>query len=210
MMRRRAFWLAAAIIGVWWFWSGSELKHPPGVLIEDEPIQVNLGNNAETWVHEGMNFTALADFEVQGRILGARRYRTDAAAFLSPMDLALGWGKMSDTAVLEKLRISQRNRFYWYRWYNRPPIPQGEIVRSSANMHLIPANDRVRSVLLKARKGQLVHFRGKLVRVDGEPGWTWKSSMTRNDSGDGACEIIWVEMLEFADHPDELLAMEGF
>lgn len=118
---------------------------------------------------------------------------------MSPVDFALGWGRMSDSAVLERLSFSQHGRFYYYSWRNQPPIPLSEIIRSSANMHLIPATKAVERILLRARAGQLVALSGKLVQIDGPKGWKWKSSLTRTDSGAGACEVIWVEDVELHD-----------
>jgi len=42
------------------------------------------------------------------------------------------------------------------------------------------------------RVGQVVALRGYLVRVQSPDGWRWNSSMTRSDSGNGACEVVWV------------------
>lgn len=60
-------------------------------------------------------------------------------------------------------------------------------------MHMIPANDEIKSRLKKVRVGQVVALSGYLVRVQGADGWHWNSSMTRRDSGDGACEVVWVK-----------------
>jgi hypothetical protein len=60
-------------------------------------------------------------------------------------------------------------------------------------MHLIPANGAVENGLGKIRQGQIVRLRGYLVRVDASDGWHWASSLTRDDVGAGACELIWVE-----------------
>jgi len=90
------------------------------------------------------------------------------------------------------LKISQGNRFYFYRWSDRPPIPLSEIVEHSANMHMIPATDEIKHRLDKVRVGQVVALRGYLVRVQSPDGWRWNSSMTRRDTGNGACEVVWV------------------
>ena len=37
---------------------------------------------------------------------------------------------------------------------------------------------------------------GYLVDVRGPGGFIWNTSLTRDDTGDGACEIVWVETLE--------------
>ena len=98
---------------------------------------------------------------------------------------------------LDRLDIDQSSRFYWYRWGPEgPPIPQSEIIRSSSNMHLIPANDAVESRIESARRGHIVRLRGKLVRATAPDGWRWNSSLTREDTGNGACELVLVESFE--------------
>ncbi|MGE0385595.1 MAG: hypothetical protein AB7Q97_12750 [Gammaproteobacteria bacterium] len=172
--------------------SRRSIEHGPGVLAPDDPVQADV-RGRDAFEHAGYTITPAAKFSVQARILGTERYRVGRAADLSPVDFALGWGRMSDSAVIEQLSISQSNRFYWYRWSDEPPIPSEEIVSHSANMHLIPATPAVASRLLDARVGQRVKLDGLLVRVTARDGWHWNSSMTRDDSGDGACELVWVE-----------------
>jgi len=36
---------------------------------------------------------------------------------------------------------------------------------------------------------------GYLISIRGEDGWHWRSSLSRTDSGDGACEVVWVDSL---------------
>ena len=100
---------------------------------------------------------------------------------------------MSDSSVLAGLDISQSGRWYYYHWSTaQPPIPEREIVRSSANMHMIPANDTVRYQIRQVRVGDVVHLEGQLIEARGRDGSTWRSSMTRDDTGDGACEVVYV------------------
>ena len=99
---------------------------------------------------------------------------------------------MSDESVLSSINISQRNRWYYWR-ANTLPIPQREIETHSANMHMIPADDYISDELINIREGQIITIKGKLVRADASDGWHWISSLTRNDTGNGACEVIFVE-----------------
>jgi hypothetical protein len=112
-----------------------------------------------------------------------------------PLDLALGWGRMSDSSVLEKLKIDQARRKYFWRT-NHLPIPKHEISLCSANMHIIPANDLVLSTLKKIRQGQIIRFSGYLVQIRDEAGRKWASSLTRKDVGPGSCELVWVEKIQ--------------
>jgi hypothetical protein len=60
-------------------------------------------------------------------------------------------------------------------------------------MHLIPANREIDERIRDAGEGDEVSFKGYLVRINGENGWSWQSSLRRDDTGAGACEIVLVE-----------------
>jgi len=74
-------------------------------------------------------------------------------------------------------------------------------VTHSANMHMIPSNDVIAKQLEDVRQGQIIHLTGNLVEAkDLKKHWIWRSSLTREDSGAGACELIWVKSLYVSDH----------
>lgn len=62
-------------------------------------------------------------------------------------------------------------------------------------MHMIPANDAIEHQLKLIRAGNMVHLKGFLVEVTGKDGFRWKSSLSRTDTGGGACELVRVESL---------------
>jgi hypothetical protein len=139
--------------------------------------------------------TPIAKFQVAGRVLGARRYRSGREADVSPIDLAMGWGPMADPEVLSKIEISQSGRFYFWR-VDTFPIPAREISRHSANMHLVPANPEVAKKLVGIAQGEEVRFKGYLLQVQADDGWRWRSSTSRDDTGGGACELVLVDAIE--------------
>jgi hypothetical protein len=59
-------------------------------------------------------------------------------------------------------------------------------------MHMIPANDTVAQALADVRKHDHVRIDGWLVEADAPDGWRWRSSTTRDDTGGGACEVVYV------------------
>jgi hypothetical protein len=103
---------------------------------------------------------------------------------------------MSDEGVIDQLDISQSGRcFYWRA--QQLPLAVKEIGLHCANMHIIPANGLVRSRLRWVREGHVVRLKGYLVMAADGKGGHWVSSTRRDDSGDGSCEVVLVEDLEY-------------
>jgi len=42
------------------------------------------------------------------------------------------------------------------------------------------------------RRHDLVSLEGYLVEIAGPEGYHWRSSLSRDDTGGGACEVMWV------------------
>jgi hypothetical protein len=190
-MKRLLLIIALLGAGVWQYDQNRVIEQADGMVAAAAPIQQNL-NNARGFRHDDYTLTPLANFALEARVLSRKKYSLGREADLSPVDLALGWGPMSDNRVLEKIDISQGNRFYYWR-VEQFPIPQQEIIRHSSNMHMIPANEQVAKQLAGVRQGDVVAITGQLVKVNAEDGWRWQSSLSRTDTGNGACELVWVK-----------------
>ncbi|MDA3859982.1 MAG: hypothetical protein PF445_02035 [Melioribacteraceae bacterium] len=172
----------------------SEIKQPPGVLAKNLPKQSAL-IQSQVWERDEYFINAIAKFELKAKVLGKERYRFDRESDIAPYDLALGWGRMSDQTIIDKFDISQRAR--WFFWdTDSYPIPRKEIEQSASNMHIIPATDEIMNELDDLVVGEIIYLKGYLVSAMApEDGWRWKSSLSRNDTGGGACEVVWVEKL---------------
>lgn len=191
-MLLRVLLIALVAFGVWQFLlRDSSVEMGPGVHAPEAPLQVPI-KQADSFELKGYRITPLAEFRIKAKILGRENYSRDRESDLSPIDLALGWGRMSDEAVLEAIHISQSGR--WYRWRtDNFPIPRREIETHSANMHMIPADETVADTLDQAREGQIIELEGYLVRAEGEGAWRWSSSMRRTDTGANSCEVVYVK-----------------
>ena len=185
----------ALLVGGWFAYHriNAPITYPPGVLISADPIQTDTTPNDIPFDHGKFHFRPLAHFSIDARVLHRKSYRYDRGATLVPVDLAVGWGPMSDQAVLDQLEISQASRFFYYEYQRQPPIPRAEIISHATNLHLIPSTEAVAAQCKSLRAGQLVHLSGLLVEATGEEIGTWRSSLSRTDSGKGACELVWVE-----------------
>ncbi len=188
--------LVLAAVAVFQAWPAETIRHAPGVLAPREPVQAAVAD-ARPIAHKGFRIRPLAAFEIEARVLSVERYWLWREATLSPIDVALGWGPMSDQQIVDRLEISQGNRYYHFRWRGSPPLPAQTLGAHSANMHLIPASSAVWRTLKAVRPGHVVRLAGSLVSASTSDGWRWDSSLTRKDSGPGACELVWVETATF-------------
>jgi hypothetical protein len=192
-MSLRIILLAAALGGAIHHFYTRPIVPAAGVLAPHAPVQRPL-TAAPAFTHLGHTLTPRAHFALTARVLSGERYKIDELATLVPRDLALGWSIMSDSAIIEQLKISQSGRFYFWQTQGdalRAQVPQ--IIASSANMHVIPANAQVKDVINSVRVGELIEIEGKLVDVARGDGWAIKTSLSREDTGPGACEIVYVE-----------------
>lgn len=189
---RVVFLLGLAAAWHWRPWR--DLRYGEGWAVAPaDPIQCAASQESLGEV-AGFELTRLAEYSITARVLSARRYRHEPDHDLVPIDLALGWGPMSDDAVLDRLGLSQSFRHYFCEWRGAPPIPAREMTIHSANTHIIPANEQVRDIIFSLRRGSVVKLDGELVKARNVEGREWLSSLTREDTGNGACEVMYVRM----------------
>lgn len=190
------FWIGVALIGaigtagVFKYRSAQIVRHPPGTLVPEEPIQKP--TSRRPFFSGRYRITPVADFKIRARILSKQPYPNEEDADLLPMDLLLGWGRMSDTAIIEQFRLSQSLRHGFVYFDGEPAIPFQEVTRQISNAHIAP-NDPMISDLLKVVKvGEIVTLEGWLINATRADGYRQASSTVRTDWQGGACEIIWV------------------
>lgn len=188
--RLRWIFAGVVVLGLLGVWHVAQ-SQPGGVLVPEDPMQQDLAAGP-SWSRDGYDFHALARYHIRARVLSTDRYYLDPSSAVSPLDLAVGWGPMSDSRALDGISISQRGRFFW--WNNwKGELSSSTIVTHAANMHMIPASWGVRFDLMRVGRDDVVVLDGYLVQVTGPHGFHWRSSLVRDDTGDGACEVMWVE-----------------
>jgi hypothetical protein len=195
-MRSALFVLIFASLVAWGAyeaWPKWPVRTPLGVLAPEDPVQTLIPERALGEI-AGYQLNAVAEYALTARVLGTRRYAHDRGSKLVPVDVAAGWGPMSDRTVLEQLKISQAFRFFFFEWRGTPPIPKQEIIAHASNMHIIPANRQVAAAVSRLHPGEVVTMQGELVNACSH-GETWNTSLSREDTGAGACELFYVESL---------------
>ncbi len=171
---------------------------------QDSPIQKRLhGSAADPIVIDSggtsWTLTPRAAYRISARVLGNKAY-SDWQSPAIPRDLALAWGEMSDPAVDEWISWRQSRRWYYYNWPDDSPYKGSTIRNQSANVHVIPATENLAGALQELQKNDVIYMEGQLVDLSttilGMERFA-KTSLSRTDSGGGACEILYVEKLIF-------------
>jgi len=186
-------WTVGFMIFVLWKLTGGSdsVSLQPGIKVIDTPLQKTI-EEPEPFEFKDYKITPLADFKLQAKVLAKENYHLGEERELSSVDLALGWGEMSAQQVVDQIQFSQSGR--WYRWsVEQFPIPRRAIETQSANMHMVPSKGWIAKQLDSVKEGQIVALKGFLVRIDAkDQQWHWQSSLTREDTGAGACELIYL------------------
>ena len=145
-------------------------------------------------------------YDISALVVGTHAYSdSDIAGKLVPKDLALAWGKVAEYNDRINFHWSQSNRWYYWKTNTYEEIePVGGsdgVSQHSANNHLIGADDTVKDSIKSIKAGDYIRIKGYLVNVsaskpDGTNFW-WNSSTSRDDTGDGSCELIYVTSVEW-------------
>ncbi|MBI5195684.1 MAG: hypothetical protein HZA10_05140 [Nitrospirae bacterium] len=154
----------------------------------NETIAINLGNDE-------FQLKPLAEYSISAVVIGKKSYSSGWQGRLAPVDIALAWGKLMAPGLSEHISFSQSGRWYYYEYDKDFSLNEPYIIAHSSNNHIIPANENILLSVKSFRKGDKVTLAGILVSVrgkdKGEDVW-WNSSLRRNDTGDGSCEVFYV------------------
>ena len=207
-MSRKIVWAAVIVIGLAIVLMGSKGKQRAVAGIKD-PLQTEAAGQAKMSV-DGYDITVnyLYAYDISALVVSTHNYSGSGIGDkLAPRDLALAWGKVAEYNDRIDFNWSQSGR--WYHWSTdsyETLVPVGGVegvATHSANCHLIATDANVRATIRKIRTGDHVRIRGYLVNCEGvkKDGtyFTWNSSTSRNDTGGGACEVIYTTSAEIID-----------
>ena len=143
--------------------------------------------------------TPEAHYVLRGVVVSRENYHLGWNAEIAPCDVAVVWGERAEGDAWRRLSWSQSGRWYFWRWSGSRPFPDDVIVRSSSNTHLIPSSSDLTSAARSLSAGDVVELSGDLVAIEGRKGgervW-WRSSLSRTDTGDGSCELLYLRRVK--------------
>lgn len=165
------------------------------------PIQKEIKKKKEI-IHSGkegdVRLLIKEEYELTGVVKSKKKY-SDFPSQISEYDLAIAWGDLNKEEVDSSIKYSQRGRWYYYRYSADCPVSQSYISKHSSNTHIIHKDKDILKEIKKIDKGDHVKLKGFLVDVDFKNSDNmplWKTSRTRSDTGNGACEILYLEEVE--------------
>jgi len=205
--------LIAALVFLGGLWFGIRFLSSAGLEYTQasEPIDVTIDPIQEAVVGEPLPVQTLgktriylfaqASYKLRGVLVSKRNYQRGPINRLAPWDYAMVWGKVPQH--LKDIKFKQVVRFCLFRYKPGLQLDLKYIGEHFSNHHLIPANANIRRALRQGKKGMKVELEGFLVNVEAYQNnqlfTNWKSSLSRSDTGNGACEIIYVKRLRLED-----------
>jgi hypothetical protein len=154
----------------------------------EEPIVIEMKKDV-------FNLTPLAEYKVSGMVVCKASYSDDWDGKISPVDLAIVWGKLAEPDYGRYITFWHGFRWYNYKWGERSPVDASYIITHSSNNHIIPANENIYRAIKTIKKKDKVVLEGFLVNLKGTykgQTVTWNTSLSRNDTGYGSCELFYV------------------
>ena len=186
------------------FWKRNELP-PPDELrsaLAAEPRQRPTAKKPFTAEYSGMLYAVEPqyEYELHGLIVSYRQHDGESTMHrrandrLNVADLCVVWGATAASPHLAKIEFW--NGIFTCNFQTSDSTAWASIrPEQISNNHLISADDVVRDQIAGVGIGDQIRIRGWLVSY-GSGTSKRGTSTTRDDTGDGACETIFVEELE--------------
>ena len=184
------------------FWNRNDL---PGNIdfvpeLQEEPSQTKTGEKPFDAKYKGVTYRVEPeyDYDLHGMVVSFRHHDDNsrmhflANDHLNMLDVCVVWG---DTAKGRRLdKISFWNGIFTCNVKTRDSAAWAAFdMTELSNNHLISDDDFIRKRVRSTRVGDQIRVRGYLASYASLNGGIRGTSTTRTDTGDGACETIYVE-----------------
>jgi hypothetical protein len=113
--------------------------------------------------------------------------------FINVKDLCVVWGKNVQTEVYKDMRFTSDSWTCTYYWPNDEVGSRFDYT-SLSNNHILSHDESVTKSILKTQSGDQIYLRGYLAEYShSDMDFHRGTSINRTDTGNGACETIYVE-----------------
>ena len=187
------------------FWNRNDLPRNAELLPElaGEPKQTSTSDRSFEAVYNDVEYLVEPQYEydLYGMIVSYRhhdgnsRMHLQASDHLNMLDVCVVWGGNASNPLIHKLdfwngiftcNVKTRNQEAWDSFD----------MAQLSNNHLISDDDFIRDQVKGIRVGDQIRVRGYLASYSNEGGGKRGTSTTRLDTGDGACETLYVRRFD--------------
>lgn len=195
------------------FWNRNDI---PGNIdvqpaLHGEPTQKRTSKRPFEAEYEGVRYRIDPEFEydLHGMIVsyrhhdGESRMHRRSMDHLNMLDVCVVWGENAAGGELHKLdfwngiftcNVQTRDMDAWHRFR----------MNQLSNNHLLSADDAVRDQVMRINIGDQIRVRGWLASYSNEQGGRRGTSTTRDDTGNGACETIFIDRFEIVESANSI------
>ncbi len=187
------------------FWQRDNLPAdiPLVAAAANEPVQRRARSApfAVDWNNQSYTVEPQYDYDLTGLIVSFRhqdgnsRMHRRANDQLNMLDVCVVWGETAASPLLN--RIDFWNGVFTCNFQTRDSDAWASFdIYQISNNHLISADASIRDAVSDIRIGDQIRVRGKLASYVSPGGGRRGTSTTRTDTGNGACETIYVEQFQ--------------
>lgn len=187
------------------FWNRNDLPGNIDYLpeLQTEPVQKATQKRSFEVTYEDVDYQVAPEFEYElyGMVVSYRHHDGDSRMHmrsndhLNMLDLCVIWGDNTINPHLDKINfwngiftcnVSTRDQAAWDAFD----------MYQLSNNHLLSNDETIRDQVKDVQIGDQIRVRGYLASYGAENGGRRGTSTTRLDTGDGACETLFVERFE--------------
>lgn len=209
MLHRLVRWLliGSIVLFAYSFWHRNDLPEPTQIIsqLAQSPVQTKVNLPAVTKQVGGITYRIqpLYQYELYGLVVSQH----DATSWqdylhqqwndkLNIRDICVLWGNNAHSGVYQQFKFWS-GQFTCNFWTNSTPAFQAFDQTAISNNHLLTASPELIKKVASIRIGDSIHLRGYLASYSHNEGFTFQrgTSTTRSDTGNGACETIYLDDL---------------
>lgn len=177
--------------------------------VDQEPLQTRTSSTPFNFQYRGEDYwiEPVADYELWGMVVTHNNITgiTDIMHTKDSVDIkdiCVLWGSNTRNNDYQRMNFSSGDFICYYQYPYGVSFQSDEI----SNNHLLSDNEKIREAIRQTHIGDQIHLRGMLINYSwkSHPGWMRRTSTTRQDTGNGACEVVFVSDFEILRTPNHV------
>ncbi len=207
-MVKSSFWALLASLLLWSLslYFTKQLPAPSEIIrnLKTNPKQYSTTEPGFDFSYAGENYNVdpIADYELYGLVVSHNNIGgfTDAYHTSKSVDLkdaCVVWGSNLMSDVYQRVKFTSGAWTCYFNFDNSQDAGDFELSQISNN-HLLSADPTIQKHIRNLNIGDQIHLRGYLVNYANSktPNQLRRSSTNRTDTGDGACEVFYLDHLK--------------